>query len=445
MDFLMRGLPAAFFMAAALLAGCDREFESPFLPDSEGYAGTAWSRDDDGDGVADSVEKYAPGCGAGPGECLKKARANAESARSSGLESIEAENMSLVEGGPAVAPRLRWYPEGLTGVAYTLASDDPKVAAPLDDKVRPGTAGSTLFTLTARDATGTERTARFRVTVTAIPVRVTGVAAEDIRMRTGETRIPPVRILPPEATDPRFELLTHDPLVISVRNGMLVAEGPGKALATVRTLDGRHEAIFAVTVHQPLSGLSASSFTLRQDGQPRAPALQFSPANASDKGYTLSGGDPLVAVPTADGQRVRPVGPGVTRLTATAEGGIAAAFTVTVEAVRVPVRDVRVKDMEFSLLAGSGAPARLPEITWIPADASEKGYTLVVKDPEIARVAGGAIEPLRGGETKATLFAHDGGKKAEFKVEVKILIGCGGLLDTCGGKDGGGGGDDDDD
>jgi hypothetical protein len=160
------------------------------------------------------------------------------------------------------------------------------------------------------------------------------------------------------------------------------------------------------------------------------------PANASDRSYALSGGDPRIAVPTPDGQRIRPVGPGIAWLTATAEGGLTTAFTVTVEAVRVPVRDVRVKDMEFSLLANTGGPALAPQITWIPEDATDKGYTLVVKDPDIARVVGGSIEPLRAGETGATLFAHDGGKKAEFKVKVKVLIGCGGLLDTCDGEDG---------
>lgn len=280
MDFL-KGLPdrvpaAALLLAAALLAGCDREFENPFLPDSEGYAGAAWSSDDDGDGVADSVEKYAPGCGAGPSECLKKARSNAELAKRSGLDSIRAENMSLVEGGPAAAPRLRWYPEGLAGIRYSLASDNSRVASPVDGLVRPQAAGSAQFTLTARDAAGTERTARFRVTV--------------------------------------------------------------------------------------------------------AP-----------------------------------------------------------KQVRVPVRGVHVKDMEFNLLTGSGGPARPPDIAWIPADATDKGYTLVVRDPDIARVVGGSIEPLRGGETRAELHAHDGGMKAGFKVRVKILVGCGGLLDTCrgeGGKDG---------
>jgi uncharacterized protein YjdB len=260
---------------AMLIAGCGREFDSPFLPESNGYAGSAWSRDDDGDGVADSVEKYAPDCGGGPAECLRKAQANA----------------------------------------------------------------------------GTDTAARRHVPVTS-------VTAEDIRLAPGETRPPVIRILPTDATDPRYEVTTHDPLVMTVRDGMLTGQSAGQTLATVRTLDGSRQATFGVSV----------------------------------------------------------------------------------EAVRIPVRRVRVEDMSFTLLSATEGRIRTPKITWTPADATDKGYSLEVEDTRIARVVGGAIEALRSGETKVTLTPDDGGRKQTFEVKVSLLFGCGGLLNPCGD-----GGDDDGD
>ncbi len=62
------------FSAAALFFGCEMgPAESVYHPGNEAYPGKDWSRDWNGSGVADSVEKYAPGCTDNPAECLRQA------------------------------------------------------------------------------------------------------------------------------------------------------------------------------------------------------------------------------------------------------------------------------------------------------------------------------------------------------------------------------------
>ena len=344
-----RSIPAwaaAGFGLACLCASCNREFENPFLPDSEGYAGTAWSRDRDGDGVADSVEKYAPGCGSGPVECLRKAQANAGGGGALRLDSVAVEDLNLVEGGPPLAPRFRCFPPGITGVTYSLASDNPTVAEPRDSLVSPGTEGSAILTLNARNGTGVTRSATFRANVTRTRIAVASISAADMQLAPGESKTPEVDILPADATDTRYELLTHDPGVAVVSQGMLTGVAPGQTLVTARSLDGDRQALFRVTV----------------------------------------------------------------------------------EAVKVAVRSVRVADMSFTVLT---ARIREPTVTWVPANATDRAYTLESQDPGIAKVVDGSIEAMRSGETKVTLTTRDGARQDSFKVKVSALVGCGGVLDPC--------------
>ena len=260
-------LPAAG-IAAFLLHGCQREFDSPYLPRSDDYVGPEWSMDGDGDGISDSVEKYAPGCGGDPEACLRQARENAGIAE--GLDSVTARDLDLVAGGPPVAPGLAWHPPS-AAAPYTLASDNPAAAAAADSLVRPVAPGKAVFTVTVRADTGPPHTARFRVTVRPAAVRVRGV---------------------------------------------------------------------------------------------------------------------------------------------------------------------KVRDMVISLLAAGDARRRVPAITWVPADATDKGYTLASGDPDVARVVGESIEAVRSGETRVTLTTRDGGRKDTFKVRVVWLTVCLDASSSCeGGED----------
>jgi hypothetical protein len=164
------GLPAVLAAAWAManFAGCGRDFQNPFLPQSDGYAGEAWSRDGNGNGVADSVEKYAPDCAAGPSECLRKAQANAERVPAIPVQTVKVPDMSitlLTEGDDRMrVPSIAWTPPDATDKGYTLSSDKPDVVRVVGGSLELLRQGEAKITLTSDDG-GKRDTFKVKVTI----------------------------------------------------------------------------------------------------------------------------------------------------------------------------------------------------------------------------------------------------------------------------------------
>jgi hypothetical protein len=435
------GTAGAAAFACVLLLSCQRQFDNPYLPGSGEYAGAEWSRDGDGDGVADSVAKYAPGCTSGPDACLRSALANAGTGgevpvdtpvtAKPGLDSVVAEDLALSVGGDAVTPRFRCYPPGLAGIGYTLQSDDPRVAATDGRVIKPVGQGNTEVTLTAERPGEAPKTAVFKVAVTRNRVLVASLKAADLEMKAGEERAPTVTLLPADADDARFELESRNPAVAEVRNGSVIAKAKGTARIVVRALDGGGaQTEFKVKVTVKLLDIDADGLVLDAGDPPAAPHLSFDPPEAATDDYRLEGGDSRIATVTPDGKKVAPLGPGLAFFTVRAPDGIFAVFTVQVKAKVIPVIAVEVQDMVFDYQGFSARKA--PVIFWQPADATDKGYTLTSDNLLVAIIVGGAVESVLPGETTVTLATHDGDKRAVFRVQVNLI-----------GSGGGGGGPDD--
>lgn len=156
--------PAAIALALIALS-CNEKFDGPFTPGSKNYVGDAWAADNDGDGVSDSVEHYVKGCAKPPEQCLEDAKALSAAAapEDKSLDSVSAQPMFLAMGDIPAKPSLTFLPAGTPDTAYTLASDNPAVAAIDGHAVRAAGPGNTYVTV---DAAG-GHTARFAVTVTA--------------------------------------------------------------------------------------------------------------------------------------------------------------------------------------------------------------------------------------------------------------------------------------
>ncbi|MEO7777201.1 MAG: hypothetical protein ABIY63_06695, partial [Fibrobacteria bacterium] len=113
--------------AAALLlilaaASCRRDFDSPYMPGSGSYAGDEWTRDADENGIADSLEKYAPGCDLPPKQCL--ANAKIICGISGEKNSLYARDLLLWLDDPPQAPSLQWTPAEGSVRGYSLSSSD---------------------------------------------------------------------------------------------------------------------------------------------------------------------------------------------------------------------------------------------------------------------------------------------------------------------------------
>jgi hypothetical protein len=449
------GAAAALALAALAFLSCERKFDSPFLPDNGDYAGSDWGQDRDGNGVADSVEKYAPGCRQGPEACLRQAQAAANiggngnnpdttAVAKKGIDSVVAEDLSLTEGGDAVPPRFHCYPQGLSAVGYTLLTGDPAVAAVAGEKIRPVAQGNTSVTLTATGPDGGAKTTVFRVTVTRGKVFVSSIRADDMAMTAGEEKAAAITVAPADADDRRVQLVSDDPAVADTRGGVVIAVAKGSARITVKALDaGGAQTSFKVKVTAKLIDLDGDDMELNLGAAPMAPHLIFTPPEAATDDYLLTGGFAGIAEVTPDGKSVAAEGPGLAFFSVSVGGFVYDIFSAHVSAPppkAVQVLSVRVKDMEFALTKGP-LPRQLPQVTWDPPDATDKSYTLTSDNALVALVVGDAVEAALPGETKVTLATHDGNKLATFRVRVKAAEGHGkgnGSQGKAKGKDKGG-------
>lgn len=195
-----------------VLAGCNRDFESPYAPTSPEYAGSDWARDSDGNGVADSVEKYAPGCQGDAQTCLTLARAQSESGvgKPGGdtskpkpgivlVESISAPDMRLLVGETRQA-QVQLLPANVTSRNYELSSQNGAVAVVRPSGIYASGLGTTLITVHALD--GSDKLGQFRITVVAAASKI---SAKNLTAQTGAGAIlPEITITPPEASGADF-------------------------------------------------------------------------------------------------------------------------------------------------------------------------------------------------------------------------------------------------
>ncbi|MDQ2999998.1 MAG: hypothetical protein M3Y08_01865 [Fibrobacterota bacterium] len=175
-----------------VLAGCNRDFDRPYVPTSPEYAGSDWARDLDGNGVADSVEKYAPGCQGDAQTCLTLAQAQSESGVGDPgddtgkskpgivlVESISAPDMRMSVGETRQA-QVQFLPAHVTSRNYELSSQKGSVAVVRPSGIYASGLGTTLITVHALD--GSDKLGQFRITVVAAASKI---SAKDITVQTG--------------------------------------------------------------------------------------------------------------------------------------------------------------------------------------------------------------------------------------------------------------------
>lgn len=406
---------AAAALGLILLASCERDFQSPFDPNSPDYIGDDWSKDGDGDGVADSVHKYYPSCSLPPRECVAAAKDLSRLAQS--VQSFSARNLILWKGGPGASPRVEVTPPELGMNGFTITSSDSQKVLPKDGLLFGLSAGEATLTATLSNL---PMTATFTAKVVDQGKPVRSIAAADLTVGVGQDAAPRLTWTPGDAAYREFALTSGNPAVAAVEGGKVKGISVGAAKVTAEALDGGAEASFTVTVTAekwiPVEGLRADDMNLVAGGDGAAPAISWTPADASDKRYQLVTRDKAVAEVSAEKDRVVPKAPGTAQVVVmTLDGsGKTAQFQVRVSARPVRLTGVAVSDLR--LIAGSTAVT--PSIAWTPADASNRNYSLASDNPAVASVSGGRILPLAPGEARFVLTAADGGLQAAFRVSV---------------------------
>ncbi len=427
--------PASFLSIAGavlagfmLLIGCNRTFDNPHDPAGPNYEGVEWTQDGDGNGVADSVEKYAPGCPLAPSQCLtaakeEKARVLAQKADTTiriPSDKLQVRDMLIWVGDPGMQPYFSGDSAGLAGSSYTLQSADTSVAAAVGGMVHPVAAGNTRIDFT----TGTGIKGFFNVTVVAQGTRVQSLSAENLFLIVGGSPKPPVITWNPStATYRNFRMVSAHPSIASASQNLVYPQSPGVAQLTVESEDGSHKANFTVQVvrpedYRPVQSVTVAPLFLGLGSGDTLPHIQWTPIDASNKGYRLVSQHTHI-VSVVEG-KLRPIslGTAAVLLIAADEGGKYAPFEVTVTSSLAPVVSLSAPNIQLRLGDGD----RIPEIAWQPVDAHNKNFSLSSSDSAVVSIAGGiAMRPLSLGKAWVTVTAEDGGKQTVFSAEVLPL------------------------
>jgi uncharacterized protein YjdB len=417
----LKGLGLAALAAiagAVILSACRRDFDSPYLPGSPGYAGDDWTRDSDGNGVADSLDKYSPGCKLPPKLCLENAKVI--SGISDVKNSLNAKNITLWVGDGAQAPILEWTPSEGSLRGYSLSSSDTSKVLIRDDRLLPVAVGSVQISVSVPGADSLFTS--FIAKVVSGGIRVQSVSAQDITMSSGRDTVAAVKWTPADADVKEYSLTSDQPLIASIANGQSIhGESAGKANITLVTADGSRKTTFAVNVIDGpqliyTSSLTAETMFLVRGGSAEKPVLHWFPADATDKRYKLVPVDASVVSVTADSQRVVPTKAGSTLVLAKAldGSGKATEFTVIVSGEAIEVTGIDAADLNLV----QGADPVAPPLTWIPANATNRKYSLTSKDPGVAIVSSGLVMPISMGVSLFTVTTVDGGFTDTFTVTV---------------------------
>jgi fibro-slime domain-containing protein len=408
---------AGSLLPVLLVLACNEKFDGPFTPESPNYAGADWSDDSDGDGVADSIAKYLPGCGDAPEQCLRNAKLL--SAVWGKPHALSSRDMILRVGQKDVRPDLVFIPAVLALRGWILTSSDSSKVMPSDNSLAALAEGSVRITAGLKNDS---LAASFAVRVVAGGKPVVSLSARDIEMETGGDAPPDLDWVPADADYKEYFLASLDPSVAIILNNRIRAVSEGSARITVRALDGGAEAAFIVSVSEPSAGVRVDSLIaddvyLVAGSPPAVPRLAWLPYEATNKKYILVTSDSNIVALSKERDLLIPKAEGSAGVTVIAlDGGKSAVFTAYVARVPVPVEAVSAQDLVLTL----GAQGEAPRVSFFPADASDKSIVVTGGNPLVADYLNGLIRPLGVGSAEFTVTARDGGAQDRFTVTVTL-------------------------
>ncbi|MDR0553711.1 MAG: Ig-like domain-containing protein [Treponema sp.] len=329
-------------------------------------------------------------------------------------------------------------PADAANQAVTWSSNNPGVAM-VDQHgavtaVAPGTA---VVIVTTEDG---EKTAICVVTVSqSVPsnVSVTGVSLSpgSAGLVVGETQPLAATVSPGNATNQAVNWTSSNPAVALVSDGVVIAAGPGTATIMVTTADSGKFATCAVTVTQPVSGVSLNTNTVNLAiGATSSLVAAVAPANATNQAVSWSSSNPGVARVDQNGAVTALAAGTVTITVTTADSGRTATCAVTVTqpapggADVIAVTGVSLDRSALSLTVGQASPLAA---AISPSNAANQAVTWISTDGNVASVAqNGMVTGRAPGSAVIMATTTDGGYTADCAVTVLTVAPTGVSLNT---------------
>ncbi|WP_057915884.1 Ig-like domain-containing protein [Peribacillus muralis] len=325
--------------------------------------------------------------------------------------SLNPKNITLTVGGKDETLTADVTPDNATSKILIWSTSDSSVATVNNGIVHP--VGPGVATITVATVDGKiEDTAK--VTVTA-PVTGVKISPESLNLTVGgEDKTLNAEVSPANATNKKVLWSSSDSSIATVDEGIVRPVGPGQAVITATTEDGRFTASTHIKVTVPVTGITLDSAELNLTVGGKEPSLTetISPANATNKNVTWTTYDASVAL--IENGTVHPIGPGQTIITVTTEDGhFSASATIN---VTVPVTGVLVSPDTLELIVGGEDKTLTESIS--PVNATNKKVTWTSSDTGVATVDNGVVHPVGSGTAIITASTEDGGFTDETTVKV---------------------------
>ena len=300
--------------------------------------------------------------------------------------------------------------------SVTWNSSDAAIATVDDNGVVTGIkAGTATITVTTVDGD-------FAATCTVTVLQpVTGISLDktSVTLNTTETYTFVATVDPVDASNKSVTWSSSDAAIATVDDkGVLTGIKAGTATITVTTVDGDFTATCAVTVLQPVTGISLdkTSVTLNTTDTYTL-IVNVDPIDASNKSVTWSSSDAAIATVDEKGV-VTGIKAGTATITVTTvDGDFTATCAVT---VLQPVTGVRLDKTEVTL---NIAESTVLQATVLPADASNQTVEWSSSNDDIATIDnGGKITAVAIGNAIITVTTTDGSHTATCQVIVKPIL-----------------------
>lgn len=242
--------------------------------------------------------------------------------------------------------------------------------------------------------------------------------AVDLNGGTAEAKIK-AKVYPINLPDKKITWKSSDDNIANIDSGgNITAQNPGKATLTAMLYSQKKSATATLSVRQPVTGIfmPTSTITLYTGGEGRLLQTEIFPKNATNQNITWKSKNTKIARVDENG-RVKPVGVGMTEITATTEdGGFEAKCFVNVVNSYVDVQTLSVKNTdEMTIKVGDSVNAI---VTVSPSNARNKTLKWSSDDTKIATVSqAGRIRGVSVGTANITVETTNG-KKQTFTVNV---------------------------
>ena len=245
----------------------------------------------------------------------------------------------------------------------------------------------------------------------------TKVTASNITIKEGQTASIAVTIEPIGASTRNVTYKSSNENVAKVSNGTVTGISAGKATITIKTKNG-HEETFEVTViESSLTKITLNPTTLNfivGDTASKKISATLEPADAMNRKITWTSTDTKVATVNDKGE-VTAVGKGTCEVKATSDKNASVFGSCSVTVSEIEVESISLDKQ--TLKVGLGKTSEALNVTFTPANATNKTITWSSNPTSIATVTDGKVTGVKEGTATITATTANG-KTATCSVTV---------------------------